>query len=92
MEITVDISLYPLDQDYKSKIKDFILELRTHAGIQLITNQMSTQVRGEFDAVMSAVNSCMKQSMAAGKRSVFITKCINAGLDIDKAPGIGPDA
>ena len=30
MKITVDISMYPLDADYKPAIKAFIRELRTY--------------------------------------------------------------
>ena len=64
MNITVEISMYPLDADYKPPIKAFVRRLREHPGLETRTNQMSTQVRGEFDAVMGAVNACMKQSMA----------------------------
>ena len=62
--------------------------LRGHDGIELVTNQMSTQVRGEFDAVMHAVNSCMKQTMIDFERVVFVTKCLNADLDIGRNPDI----
>ncbi len=89
MRITVDVSMYPLDQDYKPQIKEFIRHLRRCSGLELITNQISTQVRGDFDAVTAAINACMKQTMQGESRAVFVTKYINADLDIQRAPDIG---
>ncbi len=88
MIITVEISLYPLDADYKPAIRAFIHELRTHDGIETVTNQMSTQVRGEFDAVMPAVTECIRKSMKANDKVVFVTKFLNAGLDIARTPDL----
>ncbi len=89
MRITVDVSMYPLDQDFVTPIKDVIHNLRRCSGIELVTNQMSTQVRGDFDAVTAAVNACMKQAMQGDTRAVFVTKYINADLDIQNAPETG---
>ncbi len=89
MRITVDVSMYPLDQDYKPQIKEFIRSLRRCSGLELITNQMSTQVRGDFDAVTAAINACMKLAMQGNSKTVFVTKFINAVLDIQSAPDIG---
>jgi len=88
MTIPLDISMYPLDADYKTPIKSFIRDLRSHAGLELVTNQMSTQIRGEFDAVMGAVNACMQRSMAGNDKVVFVSKCLNGDLDIARAPDI----
>ena len=54
-----------------------------------IRPQMSTQVRGDFDAVTAALNACMKQAMQGDTRAVFVTKYINADLDIQNAPETG---
>jgi len=88
MQITLDISMYPLDADYKPPIKAFVRQLREHAQLETVTNQMSTQVRGEFDAVMSAVNASMKQAMADNDKVVFVTKCLNGDLEISRLPQI----
>ena len=88
MNITLEVSFYPLDADYVPLIKRFILELRDHAEIEIVTNQMSTQVRGDFDAVWSAVMSAMKQGMSADQKCVFVTKCLNADLPIGRHPVI----
>ena len=89
MIITVDISMYPLDSDYKPPIKNFILRLREYDGLELVSNQLSTQVRGEFEMVTEALNACMRESMAMKKRVVFVARYLNADLDIASLPNIG---
>jgi len=88
MKITVEISLYPLNADYKPIIRTFIHELRTHNGIETVTNQMSTQITGEFDVVMPVVTACIKKSMEKNDKVVFVTKYLNAGLEILRSPDL----
>ncbi len=88
MIITADISMYPLDHDYKPPIRQFIKSLRTFDGLELITNQLSTQIRGEIDLVNGAINECMKKSMQGEMRVVFIVRYLNADLPINRLPDI----
>lgn len=88
MIITVDISLYPLDRNYLPPIKDFIRRLRQFDDLELVTNQLSTQVRGEFDQVTTALNQCMKESMKDGQKLVFVTRYLNSDLEIGRHPEI----
>jgi uncharacterized protein YqgV (UPF0045/DUF77 family) len=88
MKITVDISLYPLDSDYLPPIKGFIQKLRRCEGLELVTNQLSTQIRGEFEQVTQALNDCMHDSMKSGQKMVFVTRYLNSDLDIGRLPQI----
>ena len=88
MRITVDISLYPLDTNFLPPIKDFIRRLRQCEGLELVTNQLSTQVRGEFEQVTSALNTCMQESMKSGQKMVFVTRYLNSDLEIGRLPQI----
>jgi len=88
MRITVDISLYPLNSDYIPPIKDFIRRLRTFEGLELVTNQLSTQLRGEFEQVTAALNACMHESMKTGQKLVFVTRYLNSDLEIGRLPRI----
>jgi uncharacterized protein YqgV (UPF0045/DUF77 family) len=88
MVITADISMYPLDSNYKPPIKHFILKLREYDGLEIVTNQLSTQVCGEFDVVSDALNTCMRNSMAEENRVVFVIRYLNVGLDISSQPQI----
>jgi len=88
MKITVDISMYPLDQDYIPPIKAFIRRLRNYPGLELITNQLSTQIAGDYDNVTAALNACMAESMVTDGRVVFVARYLNAGLEIGRLPRI----
>jgi len=87
--ITVDISMYPLDAAYGPPIIRFIRELRAHPGIEVVTNALSTQVRGEFDAVTGALNACMRAHMQANEHVVFVTRYLNIDLPIANPADIG---
>ena len=88
MKITVDVSMYPLDADYKPAIKAFIRKLRNCDGLTLVTNQMSTQINGDYDAVTDALHRCMRESMSQQNKVVFVARFLNADLDIDRLPQI----
>jgi uncharacterized protein YqgV (UPF0045/DUF77 family) len=88
MRITVDISLYPLDSDFIPPIKDFIRRLRQWDELEVISNQLSTQLRGEFEQVTTALNQCMQESMQSGQKMVFVTRYLNSDLEIGRLPQI----
>ena len=46
MQVSVDISLYPLHQDYIPQIDAFILLLNQEPAVQVVTNVLSTQPYG----------------------------------------------
>lgn len=82
MRITAEISLYPLREGFVDDIRDFILRLRREPGLEVITNQVSTQLRGEYAAVTGALARCMQGTMAGGTPLVFVVKYVNADLPI----------
>lgn len=88
MIITADIAMYPLSEGYEVPIVEFIQLLREQPGIDVVTHQMSTQVRGEFDAVTTAIDQCMKVHMARPATVVFVTRYLNSDLEIDVRPDI----
>jgi uncharacterized protein YqgV (UPF0045/DUF77 family) len=88
MRITVDISMYPLDADYKPAIKAFIRRLRTFDGLSLLSNQLSTQINGEYEQVTNAINTCVRESMEQQEKVVFVARYLNADLDISRLPDI----
>lgn len=82
MQLTAELSLYPLNRDYVPVIQGFIDELNAHTGIVVTTNAMSTQLRGEHDAVMSAVSETLRKSAEAFGAQVLVCKFIPMALDI----------
>lgn len=81
MDVSIEISKYPLMDDYIPPIDDFIAQLNSVDGITVITNTMSTQVFGEYDLVTSAVNTAMKRSFEQYGKVVFTCKVIGRNLD-----------
>ena len=90
MNITAEMSLYPLKDGPVPEIIEFIRELRSCDDIEIVSNQLSTQLRGEFDAVTSAINRCMRQAMAAPNTVVLVVKYLNVDLEIGRAPTLTP--
>jgi uncharacterized protein YqgV (UPF0045/DUF77 family) len=88
MRITAEISLYPLRDDFVPAIRAFIAELRRQPGLEVLSNQMSTQLRGEFGAVMAGLQHAMTAAWAAGGSQVFVTKFLNADLPIASPPQV----
>lgn len=88
MHITADISMYPLAENFTDGIRDFIVRLREEPGIEVITNQLSTQLRGDFAAVTGAINRCMAESMQRPGAMVFVVKYVNADLPITLVPAV----
>lgn len=77
MRVAVDISLYPLDAEFIPPIKDVIERLNTHPEIEVVTNPMSTQLRGEYDDVMTALNREIRTTFDRNPKAVFAIKILN---------------
>ncbi|EHR41499.1 hypothetical protein [Alishewanella jeotgali] len=80
MQLSVEISKYPLAEDYKGPILAFLGQLAQEAEIEVLTNTMSTQIFGEYDAVMQALQRCMRWSMEHYGKLVFVCKFIPGDL------------
>ncbi len=83
MRIAVDVSLYPLDADFIPPIQDVIDRLNRHEGIEVVTNTMSTQLRGEFDVVMQALQAEIRETFDQLPKAVFAIKILNNPLADD---------
>ena len=81
MKVAVDISLYPLDQDFIPPIKDVIERLNTYETLEVVTNPMSTQLRGEFSDVMQALTTEMGTTFESLPKAVFAIKILNNPLE-----------
>jgi uncharacterized protein YqgV (UPF0045/DUF77 family) len=90
MHIVAEMSLYPLKDGPVPDIIEFIRELRGQGGIEIVSNQLSTQVRGEFEAVTGALNRCLRKAMAAPNTVVLVVKYLNVDLEIGRAPTLTP--
>ena len=79
--MSVEISMYPLNKDYKPSIISFIQNLRKDPFIIVETNGMSTQVFGDYSKVMKAINYEMEKTFLSEEKIVFTLKVININLE-----------
>jgi uncharacterized protein YqgV (UPF0045/DUF77 family) len=80
MRVAVDISLYPLDRDFIPPIADVIERLNGHDSIEVATNAMSTQIRGEYDDVMDVLRQEIGTTFDGVPKAVFVIKILNNPL------------
>ncbi len=77
MKISAELSLYPLSADYKPLIKQFIARISRIEGLAVKTNAMSTEVFGEYDTVMEAVQQASRVVFEEDDAVVLIAKYLN---------------
>ena len=62
MKLSVEVSMYPLKDEYIPVIKNFIDRVNAHDSLKVITNTMSTQIFGDYDLVMDVMRNEMRRS------------------------------
>ena len=82
MKLTVEISMYPLAEDYLGPIRAFIGQLNTYEGLQVTTYPTATVLVGEHDLLMDAIKDALSWSQREFGMSVFVTKFIT-GYEAD---------
>ena len=77
MKASVEISMYPLTKDYEGFVLDFIARLRVHDGLRVEVNTLSTQIFGDYDAIMNALQQEIKLSFQQGVTASMVIKVLN---------------
>ncbi len=72
MDCSVEISMYPLKEDFKPSIITFIKNLLNYPFIKIETNGISTQVFGDYKRVMGAINTEIEKTFL-NENSVALT-------------------
>jgi len=76
MNIGVEISLYPLQEDYIPPIRGFIERLNADGRFRVVTNDMSTQVFGRYEEVMEALTRELRPTFERDRKSIFVMKVL----------------
>ena len=76
MKIGVEISLYPLKDEYIPPIRGFIDRLNADGRFKVVTNDMSTQVFGAYDEVMETLTRELKPTFERDGKSIFVMKVL----------------
>jgi uncharacterized protein YqgV (UPF0045/DUF77 family) len=70
MEISAELTLSPLQDNYEELIKKFIIELRK-SEFKVIENPLSTHIYGEYYSVMEFLKNAIASSII-GQEAVII--------------------
>jgi len=76
MEISVDISMYPLQKDFEAPILAFIEMLEMEERVEVVRNELSTQVHGDYKVIMALLEKEMFSVFTEIPDSIFVLKFV----------------
>ncbi|MFK7957992.1 MAG: YkoF family thiamine/hydroxymethylpyrimidine-binding protein [Lysobacterales bacterium] len=79
-QVSIEISLYPLRDDFIPPIAQFIERLNGYQELTVQTNCMSTQVFGEYARTLEIVSAEMRKTHAEYPKATFAMKVLNGNL------------
>lgn len=80
MKASVDISLYPLADEYIPAIKEFIERVQDYPDVAVVRNDLSTQLYGDYDQVMEILKVEVRLSWEKYGKSIFVIKLLRDDL------------
>jgi|TARA_B100001063_G_scaffold97794_1_gene91351 uncharacterized protein YqgV (UPF0045/DUF77 family) len=76
MQVTIDISMYPSNENFIPPIKGFIQKINTYSDLKIITFPTSTVVQGEYHHAMHCVKETISACHKEFKNAVYVMKVI----------------
>jgi uncharacterized protein YqgV (UPF0045/DUF77 family) len=77
MNISVELTLSPLQDNFEAPIIDFIKKLRA-SGLKVLENPLSTQVYGDYHMVMSVVQREMMDALESMDNGLIYMKIVKS--------------
>jgi uncharacterized protein YqgV (UPF0045/DUF77 family) len=77
MEISVELTFSPLQDDFEEHIIQFIKKLRA-SSLTILENPLSTQVFGSYDTVMQVLNQEIKIAFELMDRGLLFMKIVKS--------------
>ena len=79
LKLSVEISMYPLQDGYMAKIEDFLDDINSTSGkVDIRTSNMSTRLFGDYQTVTELLNTAMRRAMQLSTQEngkiVFVCK------------------
>lgn len=68
--------MYPFRPDYEESILGFIALLQADERLRVKVNTMSTQIFGEYDHLMPALQAAIKQTFTTEQVTVMVMKVL----------------
>lgn len=76
MKMTVELSMYPFQENYRDLIGDFIDQLNQYPDLTITTCATSTMIFAEYSLVMKALTELFQWSFETHGKAVFVAKFI----------------
>jgi len=86
MQASIDISLYPLNDEFVPPIRDFIERIGTYPNVRVIRTDLSTQLFGDYDEIMDLLKTELRASWEKWGKGVFVIKFL-----LDDLQGLAGD-
>ncbi len=77
MNISVELTFSPLQNDFEAHIINFIKKLRA-SGLTILENPLSTQVFGNYDEVMKVLQSEIKIAFELMDKGLLYMKIVKS--------------
>ena len=77
MNISVEITFTPLHNQYRERIKNFIIDLRT-GGFTISETPLSTQLYGSYDDLMPFLTETIKTALEEEEKGIMHLKIFNS--------------
>ena len=77
MQISIEISLYPLNKNFISPIDNFISCLKKYNSIEVRKNNMRTQLFGRFNDLIKILKVAMEKTFKSKTNFDFNLKIVN---------------
>jgi len=74
MKMSIDMSLYPLSDDYIPAIKTFIDRISSYENISVKRNDLATQIFGDYDQIMDILKVEIRHSWETHGKGIFVMK------------------
>jgi uncharacterized protein YqgV (UPF0045/DUF77 family) len=78
MEISVDISMYPLQKEFEAPILKFIRTLENIEHLEVCRNELSTQVHGDYKTIMALLEKEIYNVFQEIPHSIFVLKLVGS--------------
>ena len=77
MDISVELTLTPLQDNYEELIINFIKKLR-NSGFTIRENPLSTQIYGDYDGIMNLLNKEIKLALELMENGLMYIKIVKS--------------
>ena len=86
MNISIEISMYPLQQNFTPVIDRFLEQLHQIDQLKVQTNNMSTQVFGPLDLVFYHIQRLITDTYQTVDQCPFVIKVLKSDVSLNEIP------